>query len=100
MAEVTPAPNSVYRLGGDEFVVVIPSAESATAVVRLAERVGVVMDGRYLSAHTPVVLAASVGCAYGAADDIESLLRTADSKMYEDKARRRSDWWKSAELRR
>ena len=85
-----PEPASVYRLGGDEFVVVVPSAESETAVSRLAARLGEAMDGRYEAAEVPVTLAASVGSTYGPADEVEKLLRIADSNMYQHKARRRS----------
>lgn len=90
LTEVAPAPSSVYRLGGDEFVVVVPSAESEDAVAGLAELIGEVMDGRYETAVAAVMLAASVGCAYGPADDVQALMRAADSKMYQHKARSRS----------
>ena len=89
LTAVAPEPNSVFRLGGDEFVVVVPSAESAGSVAELAGLIGQVMDGRYEIAPTPVTVAASVGCAYGPADDVEALMRIADSNMYEHKARRR-----------
>lgn len=97
LASVTPDPNSVYRLGGNEFVVVVPSAESEGALVRLTERIGEVMDGHYVTDTSPVFLAASVGCSFGPAADIDKHLRMADSRMYQHKARRRGNWWMNAE---
>ncbi|MGZ8802090.1 MAG: diguanylate cyclase domain-containing protein [Mycobacterium sp.] len=68
----------------------IPFAESEAAVIRLAERIGEKMAGLYRTAAASVTLAASVGCTYGPTEEMEALLRIADSNMYEHKAQRRS----------
>lgn len=79
-------PNSVYRLGGDEFIVLVPDPE-ATPVDVVADVVCTALTGTYDAGATPVTLTASVGWTLGPTDDVDDLLRKADTNMYRHKAR-------------
>ncbi|PRC47420.1 hypothetical protein C6A85_85045 [Mycobacterium sp. ITM-2017-0098] len=89
LAHLTEPPNTAYRLGGDEFVVLAPTMTDAAGLPELASQVVAALSGSYETDTTPVSLAASVGYASGATDDVEALLRAADAEMYRHKARGR-----------
>ncbi|VEG57646.1 PAS domain S-box/diguanylate cyclase (GGDEF) domain-containing protein [Mycolicibacterium aurum] len=89
LAQLIEPPNTAYRLGGDEFVVVAPSAQGSTALPELCRTVVDALSGAYDTDTTPVTLAASVGYACEATDDVDALLRAADAEMYRHKARPR-----------
>jgi diguanylate cyclase (GGDEF)-like protein len=83
--------DTLARLGGDEFAVVLDDTQEATATVvagRLVHALGdTVITGRDLS------IGVSIGITTGAADDdIEDLLRQADSSMYSAKVAGGSAW--------
>ena len=88
LAQLIGPPNTAYRLGGDEFVVLAPAART-DGEPELVRRIGETLSEPYDTGTTPVILAASVGYACGATDDVEALLRAADAEMYRHKARRR-----------
>lgn len=88
LAAMTEPPNTAYRLGGDEFVVLVPSVNGSTALPELSRKVVDALSGPYGTDTTPVTLAASVGCASAATDDVDALLRAADAEMYRHKSRR------------
>jgi diguanylate cyclase (GGDEF)-like protein/PAS domain S-box-containing protein len=78
----------VARLGGDEFVVLAHGVRDVTVAVALADRIASAL-------HRPVALpegresyaAASIGIAIAGPDDApETLLRDADTAMYQAKA--------------
>lgn len=89
LATLIEPPNTAYRLGGDEFVVLAPTAEGSAALPELSRKVSDALSGPYETETTPVTLAASVGHACGATDDVEALLRAADAEMYRHKSRPR-----------
>ena len=88
LAQLIGPPNTAYRLGGDEFVVLAPAART-DGEPELVRRIGDTLSEPYDTGTTPVSVAASVGYACGATDDVEALLRAADAEMYRHKARRR-----------
>lgn len=89
LERLTEPPNTAYRLGGDEFVVLAPTMTDSTGLYELSCEVVAALSGSYETDTTPVTLAASVGYACDATDDVEALLRTADAAMYRHKARAR-----------
>jgi diguanylate cyclase (GGDEF)-like protein len=84
--------DKLYRWGGDEFLIVLPSA-----------RIGDVLDRLHaaIAAAAPIVsgaggerlqLRVSLGAAeYQSSQELEAAIERADSSMYEDKGRRKSD---------
>lgn len=78
----------VVRYGGDEFVIVLNSADS-TSARQVIDRIRKKLSGMVLQVGTAVV--PFPGSAFGIAvapdefADLASLLRLADSRMYEDK---------------
>lgn len=83
------APSSVYRLGGDEFVALVGDPDEPAVVAQLAARIRDELTGEYTVDSVRVTLSASVGWTYGPAEDVDELIRKADSEMYRHKARRR-----------
>lgn len=79
----------VSRLGGDEFTVVLNQVENTEAVTKVAERLlasllqPITIDGHEL------VVTPSIGVALAPrdADNIEDLLKAADTAMHQAKAR-------------
>ena len=82
-------PDSVFRWGGDEFLILISCDEEA------AERKGLELQQQFAAsaqaARLPPGLGLSVGCVEMPADehDVMELVKTADARMYRDKARTR-----------
>jgi diguanylate cyclase (GGDEF)-like protein len=80
----------VARLGGDEFVVVLPDTGREAVALKVAEfRQNCALAGRQLLSESNLSL--SAGCAVFPDDGVtaEALLAEADSRMYEDKRRRK-----------
>jgi len=90
LGRAVAAPSSVYRLGGDEFIVLVPDPGDASAVADLAEQFCAALTGDYNVGSGAVRLSASVGCTSGPTDDVEDLIRKADTDMYRHKSHRRS----------
>ena len=78
----------VARLGGDEFAVLLPEIDRAAAG-DAASRMSAAVDAALAAAFPGV--SASTGFAWcgGPIPPISELIRTADSRMYEAKCRRR-----------
>jgi diguanylate cyclase (GGDEF)-like protein len=82
------------RLGGDEFVVLLPKLKGRDgASVAARKIVTALSEPVVLDAHE-VTVSASLGLAYypGDGDDIETLLRHADTAMYAVKDSGRNSW--------
>lgn len=90
LRRAVPDPNSVYRLGGDEFIALIPHAATAAEVAARAADISAALTGVYDAEADSVHLTASVGWTWGPADDVEQLIRKADTDMYRHKARLRA----------
>jgi diguanylate cyclase (GGDEF)-like protein/PAS domain S-box-containing protein len=76
----------VARLGGDEFAVLLQNAtpDQATSV---ADRITSALSEPAAIEGRTVQISASVGVAYGAGRDLDSLLKHADAAMYQVKRR-------------
>ena len=73
----------VGRYGGEEFLIVVPGC-SASETVQLAERIRVqVADCTLSVSGAPLVVTVSMGVAAGSSpEDLEAMLRAADSALY------------------
>ncbi|WP_300454402.1 EAL domain-containing protein [Accumulibacter sp.] len=84
----------VARLGGDEFAVVLPDLDSTQVVTRIAERMQSLISQPFQIGQHEVTVSSSIGVALfpDDGDDSASLLKHADSAMYQAKARGRNNW--------
>ena len=85
--EVLRVPDLVGRLGGEEFVALLPGTGQQQAVL-VAERIREAMDSQWLSTQDGRLhLTVSIGVAeFGNdGDNIESVLRVADERLYRAK---------------
>ena len=79
----------VSRLGGDEFTVVLNQVENAEAVSKVAQRLlTALLEPVEIDGHE-LVITPSIGIALAPndADDLEGLLKAADTAMFHAKAR-------------
>jgi diguanylate cyclase (GGDEF)-like protein len=83
--------DTVIRWGGEEFVVLTPNA-TGKDVERLGERLRAAVGDSPL-AISPVLtlpVTVSVGCAIGALEDVDAVLRAADDALYDAKSNGRN----------
>lgn len=84
----------VARIGGDEFVVLLENVAERQAAVRMAERILAVMGEPFKVKGQSIVVGASIGISiypfHG--ENIDTLLKNADSAMYGVKRRGRNGW--------
>ena len=87
LVATTRSVDRVARVGGDEFVVVIEDATGLDAVREIAERTRLSLAVPFEVRGVEIPVRASVGVAIGTAgvDDAETLLRDADTAMYQAK---------------
>ncbi|KAA1194432.1 EAL domain-containing protein [Pseudohalioglobus sediminis] len=78
----------VSRLGGDEFTVVLNQIDKAESAAAVAERLMSALTEPMLIEGHELVVTPSIGIALAPdhADDVEGLLRCADTAMYHAKA--------------
>jgi diguanylate cyclase (GGDEF)-like protein len=83
--------NAVSRLGGDEFTLLVTDVAGAEHLSAIAQRVLDELARPFRLGDDEVVIGASIGIAAWPSDgaDVEALLRSADSAMYQAKARGR-----------
>jgi diguanylate cyclase (GGDEF)-like protein len=77
------------RYGGEEFALLLPDTTLASAKAGLAERLRrTVADEPVITAHGPITVTVSLGVAELQSDtaDVDSLLDSADSALYQAKA--------------
>ncbi len=80
----------VARMGGDEFVMILPDAEREEVEAKVAEiREGCARATRSILSEAAVSLSAGVAVFPADGRSAEELLAEADSRMYEDKRRRK-----------
>lgn len=77
---------TLARLGGDEFAIIIPNS-NAEQSLRRSKEIKCLLDDDFTIADMPVAVSASFGIAVfpSQGTDISSLLRHADSAMYQAK---------------
>ncbi len=89
-----PPGSLAARLGGDEFAVILPSFESDVSIGFFLEGFRTALCAPSSLGDKPYQISASMGAVFfpGPGLDMASILRLADSRMYEEKKkRRRSD---------
>ncbi|SOC44270.1 PAS domain S-box protein [Ureibacillus acetophenoni] len=74
----------VYRIGGDEFAVILPERKNEEEVKNLIDKIILVMKQPIYISNSIVEITASFGIVFSPehGNDVESLLRNADSAMY------------------
>ena len=77
----------VGRMGGDEFAIVVPDAQSRTAVEQLSQRIIDSIKEPYDVDGTNIRIGVSIGCAFGPMDGatVDDLILKADLALYEAK---------------
>jgi diguanylate cyclase (GGDEF)-like protein len=95
LARPTAGPNSeaISRLGGDEFTVLLSEVAGPQGAARAAQRILDALAQPFEVAGREVFAGASIGIALfpNHGEDAETLLRNADTAMYEAKARGRNN---------
>jgi diguanylate cyclase (GGDEF)-like protein len=89
LADVVPAHDLVVRLGGDEFAVLATRVDGAPGARRIAGHLAEALNRPFALDGLPVDVTASIGIALqtGHDGDGASLLREAESAMYDAKQR-------------
>ncbi len=78
---------TIYRLGGDEFVITIPDISSDKNATVLKNRIVELSSQPFSIDGVELNISASVGYALSnEAEDSETLLKIADSNMYDEKS--------------
>lgn len=86
--------NSVARLGGDEFALLLTDITSLQDAARIARRTLAVLSEPYLLDQQEIFITASVGITVYPhdGDNVETLLKNADTAMYHAKAEGRNNY--------
>lgn len=90
----TASSNSVARLGGDEFALLLTDITSLQDAARIARRTLAVLSEPYLLDQQEIFITASVGITVYPhdGDNVETLLKNADTAMYHAKAEGRNNY--------
>ncbi len=90
----TASSNSVARLGGDEFALLLTDITSLQDAARIARRTLAVLSEPYLLDQQEIFITASVGITIYPhdGDNVETLLKNADTAMYHAKAEGRNNY--------
>jgi len=80
--------DTIARLGGDEFTILMEEADSVQDAIAVAERITVAFTAPFNVGDREIFASASIGIAFQAEtyESFDTLLRNADSAMYEAKA--------------
>ncbi|MEE4248512.1 MAG: EAL domain-containing protein, partial [Kangiellaceae bacterium] len=94
LRDVLRVDDLLARVGGDEFVAVLPGYTSSTNATVVADKIIATMSEPFRIRGEDVRIGVSVGISAYPEDgrDAESLLRSADTAMYEAKSAGRNLW--------
>ena len=78
---------TISRLGGDEFVIILSEIKDASDAANVAERIAYSLSNPIAVGDNEISISASIGISVypDDADDVETLLKHADSAMYHAK---------------
>ncbi len=78
----------VSRLGGDEFVLVLPDTDTVGQISTVMEKLCTTIERPMMTADREVVVTTTIGVALypGDGQDLQTLMRNADSALYAAKA--------------
>jgi diguanylate cyclase (GGDEF)-like protein len=81
----------VARYGGDEFIIILRDIKSANGLTLLLEKLRDAMEAPILHLNKTFQVGASLGKSLFPQDsnDLEELLRIADTHMYQNKRKRK-----------
>ena len=84
----------VARIGGDEFTILLPNIKKPDDVARVSSRILEELSRPFLIESHELLITASIGIAFYPLDgeDIEILIRNADTAMYHAKLRGRNNF--------
>lgn len=95
--------DTVGRLGGDEFAIILPDLESSDVAAIVAKKIIGAVEQPFLIADEEIYISASIGITLFPedAEDIETLIRNADTAMYRAKESGRNNYqFYTAEMNR
>ncbi|HEY0845316.1 MAG TPA: EAL domain-containing protein [Noviherbaspirillum sp.] len=86
--------DTVARLGGDEFVLALPLVSGGTDAARVAQKALAALDATFHCGDHELHVSGSIGVSLYPDDgeDVEALMRTADTAMYYAKERGRGNY--------
>lgn len=86
--------DTACRLGGDEFTIILPEIQDISDAGKVAEKIITIMDEPFNIDGHEINISPSIGVSIypDDAEDIESLLKNADSAMYHAKSRGRNNY--------
>lgn len=84
----------VARMGGDEFMIILDKVSSVTATEAIAKSINQVLRQPYFLNDKTIFVSSSIGiCVYpDHGEDVDVLIRNADTAMYETKKRGRDGY--------
>ncbi len=82
---ILPNQEQIYRLGGDEFVVLLFDYQDANEPLILAETIRDAFHAAFVVGTEVIYSSTSIGIACTPTDSYESLLRDADTALYQAK---------------
>ena len=86
--------DTVCRLGGDEFTIILPEIQDISDAGKVAEKIITIMDRPFIINNHELNISPSIGVSIypDDAEDMETLLKNADSAMYHAKSRGRNNY--------
>ena len=86
--------DTVCRLGGDEFTIILPEMQDISDAGKVAEKILMVMNDSFNLNGEKVNISPSIGVSIfpDDAEEIESLMKNADSAMYHAKSKGRNNY--------